>query len=76
MDQAVFRDRYVKVESIEEGMKKVLDEDFAFVWAPASLQHHTSESCTYIEVEVPVFSTQAAFIFAKGLTAAPIIDNM
>ena len=64
LDKKIFRDRYEFVESVDEGLQKSIDEDFAFIWTAETVENCCSE--THIAVPATVTDLPIVFLMKKN----------
>ena len=76
LDQKILKERYVKVDSVKDGLDKALKEDYAFVWGADSVNSVIGHLCTHVAIKKPFSDEAVAFPAKKQWPYLKLINHL
>ena len=66
LDKSIFKDRYEVVDSVNDGLQKAIDEEFAFIKNSEALDFLVGQKCSHIIVPNKIADFIIAFVIKKN----------
>ena len=67
-------EKFVMVHSIEEGLRKALDDDYTFIWAADTIDAHVGMECSHVKVKTPFSRDPVSFMMRKDSPYHELFD--
>ena len=75
LERIIYKERFKDVPSVNEALKKALDEDFAFAWEAETVSDALN-LCTHVAINKPLLTVRIVNLFNKNYEFRQIINFM
>lgn len=76
LEKKIFEERYEYVNEIAEGVKKMGEENYVFLWAPNSMNYWIGNDCNFTSIKYIVSEGVVGFVMKKGSMYKPLFDYL
>lgn len=72
----LYEERYEEVDSMSDGLEKILAENYAFVWSTPAMDFLVGDNCKYTKVDGSIYTALLTFISQKGYEYQKLFDYL
>ena len=76
LEKKIFEKRYEYVNSVEEGVKKMEEGNYVFLWSPDSMNYWIGNNCNFTSIKYIVSEGVVGFVMKKGSMYKPLFDYL